>query len=680
MVNKEKEKHLKGINNPEANLNLNFFRDNTKEIRTLSQVSYRLLSFVLYCSIFYSHKANYITKEKLDSLMIDKKDPILMIRENWKQLKSLLLKRKVDNIIIFMNMIFPKLAELIKNSTSMSQKDERIAFETTINTFVNNSINEYLQYKPKYEPKNREILQTDSNSIQSIVKESYSPEFYSKDDYPFYEFFMRPSYPKTEELKDIMEMEKTKYPVLNAFFLDKPDIQKGNTSIQKLRYLKDINPFANRMMDQYSYAITRKEAKTKKIEDELININEEHLNEEYRVFENAWNELKYETTQYQCRNMGVEHTLSKTDSLAYVLNDDGEIGYGMHLASMYQNFITYQNEFLSKIIDNLSEQSILKFYKASIEKKIIVQEASEKEIVSITQSDIESLLINYTKRDCYQDGSIVYSNYKMIHYDLELLNDYFGHLVLQGKRLFQDEKNQRFVVYCNEAYSGNRSSMLIDFVNKYPQKKMNKETKDIMVNSLKEKNDNDSIRFMLSLQCLMCYLLKQNYTESETIGEIVNGELPVYVNIKESFKIFFQNRNEFRLDNILELYQFIEMKTFKVIIDNLPLTYKEELNKNQKDKIQKYFKEKTELLITREILQCALMRFIIRYLTGTRQDIDIKNEEDLIIRLQYREDIWDKEIMSNEKFDDEIYEIMTFAVKVSNCVSFYNTLINNKSE
>ena len=680
MVNKEKEKHLKGINNPEANLNLDFFRDNTKEIRTLSQVSYRLLSFVLYCSIFYSHKANYITKEKLDSLMIDKKDPILMIRENWKQLKSLLLKQRVDNIIIFMNMIFPKLAELIKNSTSMSQKDERIAFETTINTFVTNSINEYLQYKPKYEPKNREILQTDSNSIQSIVKESYSPEFYSKDDYPFYEFFMRPSYPKIEELKDIMEMEKTKYPVLNAFFLDKPDIQKGNTSIQKLRYLKDINPFANRMMDQYSYAITRKEAKTKKIEDELININEEHLNEEYRVFENAWNELKYETTQYQCRNMGVEHTLSKTDSLAYVLNDDGEIGYGMHLASMYQNFITYQNEFLSRIIDNLSEQSILKFYKASIEKKIIVQEASEKEIVSITQSDIESLLINYTKRDCYQDGSIVYSNYKMIHYDLELLNDYFGHLVLQGKRLFQDEKNQRFVVYCNEAYSGNRSSMLIDFVNKYPQKKMKKETKDIMVNALKEKNDNDSIRFMLSLQCLMCYLLKQNYTESETIGEIVNGELPVYVNIKESFKIFFQNRNEFRLDNILELYQYIELKTFKVIIDNLPLTYKDELNNNQKDKIQKYFKEKKDLLITREILQCALMRFIIRYLTGTRQDIDIKNEEDLIIRLQYREDIWDKEIMSNEKFDDEIYEIMTFAVKVSNCVSFYNTLINNKSE
>ena len=53
---------------------------------------------------------------------------------------------------------------------------------------------------------------------------------------------------------------------------------------------------------------------------------------------------------------------------------------------------------------------------------------------------------------------------------------------------------------------------------------------------------------------------------------------------------------------------------------------------------------------------------------------DIKNEEDLIIRLQYREDIWDKEVMNNEKFDDEIYEIMNFSIKVSNCVSFYNAL------
>ena len=116
------------------------------------------------------------------------------------------------------------------------------------------------------------------------------------------------------------------------------------------------------------------------------------------------------------------------------------------------------------------------------------------------------------------------------------------------------------------------------------------------------------------------------------------------------------------------------MKTFKVIIDNLPITYKEELNQNQKEKIKKYFTEKKELLITKEILQIALMRFIIRYLSGTRQDIDIKKEEDLIIRLQYREDIWDKEVMNNEKFDDEIYEIMNFSIKVSNCVSFYNTL------
>ena len=200
-----------------------------------------------------------------------------------------------------------------------------------------------------------------------------------------------------------------------------------------------------------------------------------------------------------------------------------------------------------------------------------------------------------------------------------------------------------------------------------------KEKKDIMINSLKDKNENDSILFMLSLQCLMCYLLKQNFEGKETIEDIVNG-LPTYVNIKESFKIFVSNRNEFRLDNILELYQYIEMKTFKVIIENLPITYKEELNQNQKEKIKKYFTEKKELLITKEILQIALMRFIIRYLSGTRQDIDIKNEEDLIIRLQYREDIWDKEVMNNEKFDDEIYEIMNFSIKVSNCVSFYNAL------
>ena len=68
----------------------------------------------------------------------------------------------------------------------------------------------------------------------------------------------------------------------------------------------------------------------------------------------------------------------------------------MHLASMYENFIKYQNEFLSRILNHISDQSILKFYKSSIEKKIIVQEASEKEIVAIHRRDLESILINYT--------------------------------------------------------------------------------------------------------------------------------------------------------------------------------------------------------------------------------------------------------------------------------------------
>ena len=40
-----------------------------------------------------------------------------------------------------------------------------------------------------------------------------------------------------------------------------------------------------------------------------------------------------------------QREISSRDCLAYFLNDDGEFDYGMRIASIYQNFISFQNEF-----------------------------------------------------------------------------------------------------------------------------------------------------------------------------------------------------------------------------------------------------------------------------------------------------------------------------------------------
>ena len=54
--------------------------------------------------------------------------------------------------------------------------------------------------------------------------------------------------------------------------------------------------------------------------------------------------------------------LDENKSIAYFLNDDGELGYGMYIASACQNFISWQNTFLQPIIDNVAQNGILHFF------------------------------------------------------------------------------------------------------------------------------------------------------------------------------------------------------------------------------------------------------------------------------------------------------------------------------
>ena len=66
---------------------------------------------------------------------------------------------------------------------------------------------------------------------------------------------------------------------------------------------------------------------------------------------------------------------------------------------------------------------------------------------------------------------------------------------------------------------------------------------------LKDKTPKESIDFMISLQCLMFYLLKQNYNGTEEIQAILEDNLPEYVNLKDNFKYFFENQIPFIVEN-----------------------------------------------------------------------------------------------------------------------------------
>ena len=118
-------------------------------------------------------------------------------------------------------------------------------------------------------------------------------------------------------------------------------------------------------------------------------------------------------------------TLSSREPIIYFLNNNGEIGYEMYIAAVCQNFITWQNTFLQKIIDSNSFDGILHYYANNMRKKVPLQKAKLNQILLIDERfnkssyiDLTDIIYNFTERNNYgENEKINYSDYNSFVYD-----------------------------------------------------------------------------------------------------------------------------------------------------------------------------------------------------------------------------------------------------------------------
>ena len=64
--------------------------------------------------------------------------------------------------------------------------------------------------------------------------------------------------------------------------------------------------------------------------------------------------------------------LNENKEIAYFFVDNKDIGKGMYIASAYENFIKWQNNFLDSLIEPLKKREILHSYVQNMEKSINV--------------------------------------------------------------------------------------------------------------------------------------------------------------------------------------------------------------------------------------------------------------------------------------------------------------------
>ena len=696
--------------------NYNLFLNENIQIRKLSQVSYRILSYIIYSNILFNYLIDYISlddlkvkniiplkeeifkgelnnqkyedKEFSSGLWEDYRIKILENRENkrnvndiihilninWQLLKKALEKEKINNINCFVNIIFDELNELIKNSKEMKTPNERLDFEKQFNDIVNNYILNYAKLSENYLKISKIYEGTSKDPILGFPQNI-------EDKYPYlYNLFSIRTVSKENIIEIINSIENSKdlYPAL-YYYLD--------TNEEAINYLQNINlmnEFVLFTIENYSYQIDREKAKTLKMSAEVKN-GKIPLGP-FNNFKLAYNEhdLYLKDLQYNCVSLKdiekkkLDETKDPSLPLYSFLIDNGDLGYGMKIAALYQDFSKIQNTFLQNIKPRIKKFERMEYFVKKMNEKIPPQKAKKCNIVSFkiiseNYNSFLQMLLLYSYKDEYGN----------IKYDLNAIENDLESILLPEKKIFDENI---YVIYQYESFRNNNSSIIPNFCENFPQVELKENEKQELYSFRDKLESNDSNKKILfSIQLLIFYLSDKNSKELskyKPIKEIINDNyLPNFVHLsEETIKLF--NDYNFSISKLFSVYEYFELLCYDDFKNNTDQDYMEDIPEEKLKKLKEHFDKKDDIgkgyLSTKLILSSAVRKFISRFLSGKRNVQEVNSNFELFTYMQYREDIWKIEVRENNNFDREISELIQINILAKNAVKLYDFLGGDK--
>ena len=685
LVEEEKRKEVIGV----KFVNKDFFLKRDKEVRGLSNISYRILNFIFYSCIFYSEINDknkfccFVERNNNNRKIKEKINIMEMLKINWNILKDELATKGINFIQIYFNMIYPDIKNIFMNSTMMNTKENRASFEREINNYIENSFNTFQNYYQNYINSNNELLEIKNISTKSYLDETVDINLVSDDEYPFYKYFILSKYPSLNDLNRYIEINslKNKYPIISSYLQ-----YYDSEGIKDLKNLCKLNNFEMYMLNRHSYNLTRNESKKITIKQDLLKINNENVNKMYEEFENGYNNLSHYIfrTDFVCHvnlpEMQKEKKIKKDDCLAFCLNDKGEINYGIYLAVYYHELIKIQNGFLNLIKANLNQKEII-YFKEAISKEIYIQKATSFDIIDLDIKktlfkNIDELIFSYTYRDCFNfnTNKINYVKYREIKYNLDKIEIELGKILLPGKKIFKTE--QIFITYGFEGYNGNNSTILSDFKKKYEQISLNLNEENALLKSL---NGKEYKNILFSIEMLFYYLVNGggNTNKENTIRDFIRN-LPKFIIVKDDMRILFEELNNFKIKHLIHIYEFIEKVNCNNIFETIEELYKMKIDGKTKNNILKYNDENK--LITKIILADVVRKFISRFLSGNRTEREINDNTPILDWIIEKDEIWPEKVLKEQAIFDREIDILKkiMPIKVNLSIDFYYTLLMKK--
>ena len=527
------------------------------------------------------------------------------------------------------------------------------------------------------------------NIIGKSTLETFEPNFIILDrdsiipniesEFPYYYEFLSISMVSENQLKEVLQSIdnfKSKYPVLYSY------LDSNKKDIKYLQTFSQINNFVNYTIENYSNQISRKQAQCMMIREELddkkipMNLFTDFL----KAFNSGLYKIADKYQNHYLKNDIYFRKLFKEYIFSDFLIDDGNLGYGMQIAAVYEKYISFQNNFLNKIIENTpSDNKKLNYIIEGISESINPQKANKFNVISfdIITENYESFLemiLFYSYKDSFDDQyNFDFSKKDKIKYDFEEIEEQLEHLLLPRKKIFNE--TLEFVIYQFEGFRGHNSSILSAFILEYPQKKLDEEQKQILYNYRSEKYSTKSIiNILFSIQLMIIFYYNQtSYSDKNIrINETFN-DFPFYFKISDDTKNLFSNY-PFTISHILSIYEYFELLSFNEFKNNIDPGYKFEISDEEKENIEKYFKDNPNPLLNKLEISTAVRRLISRSLVGMRGDYEVELDCNLFTILRYKEDCWNREISSNERFDEELENLEKFNIPVKEALNLYEKL------
>ena len=639
----------------------NNFRNINKIIRNLSQISYRLLNYILYIHLFFAKVMND-NNENYDYYLPDNMSWDETIFECWNFLKIELLELNIDFIEEFMYYIFPELFPILNDQKNINKYNDLVNIEKNLDDTIRNLIKKYNDNRPVFISKNKNNKDEGNTFTINLLTEKISHEhFNNKSDYPYYKYFYYTDYLNEKYIKDNMK-DESQYPTLKIY-LDSRNISKGDEKEIPLDKLYLFNNTLKLISQKYFNNISR----DKKIilkDDEIYKKNKEKFND----FIEFYNKLNIKEIKNKPK-------LSNNN----LINDffvDSNNKYGKTYIEIYKIFIKQQNNKLENLLDIKYKKGI---FDINCKNRKNIQQINENEIFTLKlppKVTFIDIMFNSCYRKILDNLPLRYSAYKDYKIDYNLMEEIMTELLLKNKKLLNENITE--FIYNNEVFSNQVTDIITTFKTNYTCVDLVIDDKLPIYLFYKENSDNSDlyVKIINDFIELIKYLnncKKENILikEDAKLYEIFH-KLP---DLKSgNFIDIFMNYNNLTINKTVDIFEYF----LKIIFSNVCSTlnnYQEELNENSKETINNYFNETH--IINRKDIAYATRIFITLVLFQEEKKKDkIMNNHNNIINYLKSVDLWKSDI-NNDKFNIELNKLQSLNVQIRQIISFYEIVGND---